>query len=152
MNARLSSIPIIKLWGQLLVPLQGDLSDSEAARLTSDVLQTIRHSGARGLVVDVSGVAVIDSHLCSVLARLAAAARLMGARALLSGMSADSALTLQTMGLELSRVEVAQSLEDALEALGITAEVVADDPAPWGELGAAGDAPADARAGLPDIE
>lgn len=121
MEDRFNRIPIIKLWGQLLVPLQGELSDSEAATLTQEVLQTIRSSEARGLVIDISGVWMMDSHLCAVLSRLAKSARLMGVKAVLSGMSPSIAMTLQTMGISLVDVETTGSLEEALELIGITA-------------------------------
>ncbi|MBU8895629.1 STAS domain-containing protein [Corallococcus sp. H22C18031201] len=114
-----SRIPIIPLWGQLIVPLQGDITDAQAAQLCSDVLRDIQRSGARGMVVDISGLWLVDSHLCAVLARLANAARLMGTRTVLSGMGADVALTLQSMGIQLEGVETALGLEEGLAMLGV---------------------------------
>ncbi|ADO69750.1 STAS domain-containing protein [Stigmatella aurantiaca] len=114
-----SRIPIIPLWGQLIVPLQGDITDAQAAQLCSDVLLDIQRTGARGMVVDISGLWLVDSHLCSVLARLANSARLMGTRTVLSGMGADVALTLQSMGIQLEGVETALGLEEGLDLLGI---------------------------------
>jgi rsbT antagonist protein RsbS len=112
-------IPIIPLWGQLIVPLQGDITDAQAAQLCSDVLRDIQRTGARGMVVDISGLWLVDSHLCAVLARLANAARLMGTRTVLSGMGADVALTLQSMGIQLTDVETALGLEEGLSMLGV---------------------------------
>ncbi|MFY2561545.1 STAS domain-containing protein [Corallococcus terminator] len=115
----LSRIPIIPLWGQLIVPLQGDITDAQAAQLSSDVLRDIQRTGAKGMVVDISGLWLVDSHLCAVLARLAASARLMGTRTVLCGMGADVALTLQSMGIQLDGVETALGLEQGLALLGV---------------------------------
>lgn len=113
-------IPILELCEQLIVPLQGDLGDAQADRLREDVLSRIRDVGASGLVVDVSGVWLIDSHLCSVLASLAASARYMGARTVICGLSPDIVMTLQTMGVELQDVETARSLEEGLQRVGVS--------------------------------
>lgn len=120
MNLRAEkAIPTIHLWHLLLVPLQGDLSDAQADRLAQDVLARIRDSDARGLVIDVTGLWIMDSHLCSLISRLAAAAALMGANTLMCGLSPEIATTLQTMGLSLPGVRTERSLEDALAQLGI---------------------------------
>lgn len=112
-------IPIIKLWRLLLVPLQGELTDQLANQLTSEVLSRIHEDGCSGLVIDITGLWVVDSHLCSVLSELSSAASLMGARTLLSGMKPETALTLETMGVELRGVRTTLNLEDALSALGV---------------------------------
>ncbi|NMO16293.1 STAS domain-containing protein [Pyxidicoccus fallax] len=114
-----SRIPIIPLWGNLIVPLQGDITDAQAAQLSSDVLRDIQRTGARGMVVDISGLWLVDSHLCAVLARLAASARLMGTRTVLCGMGADVALTLQSMGIQMEGVETTLGLEEGLALLGV---------------------------------
>ncbi|MBI5495391.1 MAG: STAS domain-containing protein [Deltaproteobacteria bacterium] len=125
------AVPVILLWGQLLVVLQRELSDSDAVQLTHNVLHTLRRTGARGLAIDASGLRVMDSHLCSVLARLAAAVRLMGARCVLCGMGAEVAMTLQAMGIELENLDSAHSLEDALEHLGIHATRIDESAKAW---------------------
>lgn len=113
-------IPVIELWKHLLVPLQGDITDSQMDDLSNAVLERIRDRGTDGLVLDASGVWLLDSHLCAVLGRLAAAARLMGARPVLCGLSPTVVLTLQAMGIELEGVETALGLEAALELLGVS--------------------------------
>ncbi|MFW5875432.1 MAG: STAS domain-containing protein [Myxococcota bacterium] len=114
-----NSIPVIRLWDNLLVALQGDLGDAQAERLRTELLDRIRRTGAEGLILDVSGVTVIDSHLCSVLAGITEAAALMGVESMLCGLSPEIVMTLQAMGIDFGSVETALSLEDALEALGI---------------------------------
>lgn len=112
-------LPVIKLWNHVLVPLQGEVSDAVADRLVDQVLETIRDSGAEGLIIDLTGVWMVDSHLCAVLSRLAASARLMGAHSIMCGMNAQVAITLQTMGIEMEAVRTALTLEEAFKSLGI---------------------------------
>ena len=119
MDSGYQRIPIIKLWTLLLVPLQGELTDQLANQLTSEVLARIHEDGCSGLVIDITGLWLVDSHLCAVLSELSSAASLMGARTLLSGMKPDIALTLETMGVELRGVRTTLNLEDALCALGV---------------------------------
>lgn len=112
-------LPIIWLWDCMLVPLQGELSDGQAARLTHDVLDGIRQRGCEGLIIEVSGLWLVDSHLCASLADIARAARLMGTRTMLSGLRPEVALTLLAMDITFTGFETALNLEQALEALGI---------------------------------
>jgi rsbT antagonist protein RsbS len=119
-SSEANRIPIIKLWNLLLVPLQGMIDDSVAEQLSQDVLKRIQASEVTGLIMDVTGLWLMDSHLCAVLSRIASAALLMGTRSVICGMSPEIALTLQTMGLELANVRTELMLEQALERLGVT--------------------------------
>lgn len=65
---------------------------------------------------------MVDSHLCAALARLAAAAQLMGVRSVLCGLSTDIVMTLLSLGFELRGVETSLGLEDALAQLGVRVE------------------------------
>ncbi|MDF2696948.1 MAG: RsbR, positive regulator of sigma-B [Labilithrix sp.] len=112
-------LPVISVWNHILVPLQGEISDAIAERLVDQVLDTIRDSGAEGLIIDLTGIWMVDSHLCAVLSRLAAAARLMGAHSIMCGMNAQVAITLQTMGIDMEAVRTALTLEEAFKSLGI---------------------------------
>jgi rsbT antagonist protein RsbS len=112
-------IPIIRVWELLLVPLQGDIDDALADRLAVEVLDFIHTNPVSGLVLDVTGLWMMDSHLCAAITRLAQAAALMGARTIICGMSPETAMTLQTMGLDLGSIETVRSLEQALELQGI---------------------------------
>lgn len=112
-------IPIIKLWRLLVVPLQGDIDDKAAATLSTEVLERIHTTDVSGLVLDVTGLWMMDSHLCALLSRLAQAASLMGTKTILCGMTAETAMTLQAMGLELDGFDATLSLEQALEQYGV---------------------------------
>lgn len=118
MNETNNRIPIIKLWNRIVAPLQGDVSDHQAAELMNDVLQEIQTNGASGLALDLTGVWLMDSHLCAVLSHIVAAASLMGAKTVISGMKPEIAMTLQTMGVEIA-AQTALTLEEALEILGV---------------------------------
>lgn len=115
-------IPVIELWGHLLVPLQGDIGDRQMQDMIDDVLRRISVRGADGLLIDASGIWIVDSHLCAGLGRLATAASIMGVPSVLCGLSAEVVMTLQTMGFELEGVKTATTLERALEALGIVVQ------------------------------
>ena len=112
-------LPVINVWNHILVPLQGEISDAIAERLVDQVLDTIRDTGAEGLIIDLTGIWMVDSHLCAVLSRLAASARLMGAHSIMCGMNAQVAITLQTMGIDMGVVRTALTLEEAFNSLGI---------------------------------
>jgi rsbT antagonist protein RsbS len=119
MNRELDRLPIISAWNQILVPLQGEISDPLAERIREQILETIRNTGAEGLIIDITGVWMMDSHLCSVISNIAASARLMGTECVICGMSAQIALTLHAMGIDLGNVRTALTLEEAFASLGI---------------------------------
>lgn len=120
MTSELRRLPIIYMWDRVVVPMQGEISDELADKLSDDVLAAIHKSRARGLVIDLTGVWLVDSHLCAMLSRVAAAAALMGARTVLSGLSPEIAMTLETMGVEFTDVQTALTLEQALTMLGLS--------------------------------
>ncbi|HUQ02102.1 MAG TPA: STAS domain-containing protein [Kofleriaceae bacterium] len=127
MQQGLSRVPIIRLWNLLLVPVQGELTDAHAEQLRHDVLNEIHVAGTEGLVLDVTGLWMMDSHLCAVLTRLAQAAGLMGTNTVVCGISADIAMTIQSMGLELRGIRTALTLEEALRGFGVTGPIAPDD-------------------------
>jgi rsbT antagonist protein RsbS len=118
-------IPIIKLWHLLLVPLQGEMTDELASQLTTEVLDRIHELGCSGLIIDITGLWLVDSHLCAVLSQLSLAASLMGAKTLISGMKPDIAITLETMGVQLKGVGTTLDLEGALALFNVRAPTVA---------------------------
>src|SRR5687767_2912401 len=127
-----NQIPILSLWGHLLVPLQGDIGDRAAAELVPRVLERVRKEAALGVIIDVSGVWIMDSHLCALLAKLVLAFRLMGAEAAVSGLSPEIVTTLMEMGVDFKQFSTALTLEAALEPIArgrpIAAQAAMDDP------------------------
>lgn len=138
MDTQYERIPIIRLWHVLLVPLQGDVTDSLAERLMDEVLERVHREEVSGLVIEVTGLWMVDSHLCAVLSRLAEATSLMGAKTFISGMKPDIALTLETMGVHLRGVTSCQSLDEALHALGIRLADEGSDEDAWDSTAGAG--------------
>ncbi|MEM7155770.1 MAG: STAS domain-containing protein [Myxococcota bacterium] len=120
------TIPVLKMWDQLLVALQGDVSDRQADDLSRSVLRRIRDVDVSGLILDVTGVHTLDSHLCAVLARLAASARLMGVRSVMCGLTPEVVMTLQAMDIELDEIETMGTIEEAMEAAGIQHTLLGD--------------------------
>jgi rsbT antagonist protein RsbS len=112
-------LPIIRLWGNLLVPLQGEVTDSLAERINFEVLNLVYESEVQNVIIDITGLWLLDSHICSLLATLGAAAKLMGAKTIICGMSAEIAQTLQTMDIGLENLRSALSVEEAFMLLGI---------------------------------
>ncbi|MGW7201889.1 STAS domain-containing protein [Streptomyces sp. NPDC054837] len=110
-------VPVLRLGEVLLVTLQGDLHDSMAQQLEQDIAATIVDSRVTGVVIDISGVEVIDSFLGRVLAEIAANASLLAARTVLAGMRPAVAITLVELGLTLPGLRTALTTEAALELL-----------------------------------
>ncbi|MET9367542.1 STAS domain-containing protein [Streptomyces griseoflavus] len=110
-------VPVLRLGDVLLVTLQGDLHDSMAHRLQQDISETIVRSGVTGVVIDISGVEMVDSFLGRVLAEIAAQSALLAARTVVAGMRPAVAITLVELGLTLPGLRTALTTEAALESL-----------------------------------
>ena len=111
-------VPVLRLGDVLLVTLQGDLYDGTAERLQQDIGEEIVRSRVAGVVIDISGVDIVDTFLGRVLAEIAANARLLAAQTVVAGMRPAVALTLVELGLTLPGLRTALSTEAALDLLG----------------------------------
>ncbi|MFJ5775334.1 STAS domain-containing protein [Streptomyces sp. NPDC093094] len=112
-------VPVLRLGGVLLVTLQGDLHDGTAEQLQEDIGETVVDSGVAGVVIDLSGVEIIDSFMGRVLSDIAAKTRLLAAETVVAGMRPPVAITLVELGLTLPGLRTALSTEDALRMLGV---------------------------------
>ncbi|MGW8064145.1 STAS domain-containing protein [Streptomyces ziwulingensis] len=110
-------VPVLRLGEVLLVTLQGDLHDSTAQQLQQDLAETISRSGATGVIIDISGVEIVDSFLGRILAEIAGQTELLAARTVVVGMRPAVAITLVELGLSLPGVHTALSTEVAMELL-----------------------------------
>ena len=110
-------VPVLRLGDILLVTLQGDLYDSAAQQLQQDLSETIARSRVTGVVIDISGVEMVDSFLGRVLAEIAAQTELLAARTVVAGMRPAVAITLVELGLTLPGLRTALTTEVALELL-----------------------------------
>ena len=111
-----ATAPIIRLYGNLIVPVRA-VSDEGVPRLLDEVTGRIASESARGLILDVSGLAYMDSFVTRVVRDLALIARLMGVTTVLAGVAPEVAITIIEMGLELQGVVTTLNLERALEQL-----------------------------------
>jgi rsbT antagonist protein RsbS len=114
------TVPVLQLGDVLLVTLQGELHDGMAEQLQQDITARISDSRVSGVVIDISGVEIVDSFLGRVLAEIAAGAKLLAARTVLAGMRPAVAITLVELGLTLPGLRTALDVERAMELLGVT--------------------------------
>ncbi|WP_077799803.1 STAS domain-containing protein [Streptomyces sp. JHA26] len=111
-----ASVPVLTLGDVLLVTLQREPHDSAAEQLQHDIARRIASGPAPvgGVVIDISGVDIVDSFLARVLAEIAASAGLLATRTVLAGMRPAVAVTLVELGLVLPGLETALDVDRAL--------------------------------------
>jgi rsbT antagonist protein RsbS len=110
-------IPILKLGDILLVSIQVDLQDSSVLALQEDLAETISRTGAHGVVIDISGVEIVDSFIGRMFATIASLSRLFDAETVVVGMRPAVAITLVELGLDLGEVRTALNLEKGMAIL-----------------------------------
>lgn len=111
-------IPILRIGPTLLVTIHVELRDAVADAFQADVLVAIEKGGATGLVIDISGLDMVDSYVARVIADTGRMAKLMGADTVLVGMRPEVAATLVRMGYGMEGVRTALNLDDGLALLG----------------------------------
>jgi anti-anti-sigma regulatory factor len=113
---RLLSTPVLQVRpGLLILPIVGALDRERLDQLQAELLAGIRQRRARVAVIDVTAVPEIDSMVANQLIETVAAARMMGAEVIVSGLSAEIAQTLVTVGVDLARVVSAGDLQSGME-------------------------------------
>ena len=128
------STPALRLReGLLILPIIGLIDAQRARQLTQELLQAIRSNRARAVVVDVTGVPTIDTQVANHLVQAVEASRLMGATAIVSGLSAEVAQTLVALGLDLTKLNTVGDLQGGIDE----AERLLGDHVPQREDGAA---------------
>ncbi|HWC78577.1 MAG TPA: STAS domain-containing protein [Pseudonocardiaceae bacterium] len=116
----MSEVPVVDLGGVLLVSIQEELLDASVATLQQDLAQRVIDTGARGILIDISVVDVVDSFLARALHEIAAITSLLAARTVVVGMRPAVAITLVELGLTLPGLGTALSVGDGLRLLGDT--------------------------------
>jgi rsbT co-antagonist protein RsbR len=110
------STPIIEVWESVLaLPVVGELDGARAQDMTDGLLRKIAQGKARCVIIDVTGVGVIDTGTADHLLRMIAAARLLGAFCVTTGVSPSVAETLVAIGVELRGVKTCSTLRAGLE-------------------------------------
>ncbi len=110
------STPLIPITDRILtMPLVGALDPERAEQILMTLLEGVSRTGAAVAILDITGVAVVDTQVASALLRAAQAVRLLGAEVILSGIRAEVAQTLVGLGAELGSITTTSSLKTAIE-------------------------------------
>ena len=110
-------IPILRIGEVLLVSVQVDLHDQLAIALQEDLAAAIDRTGAKGVLIDISGLEVVDSFIGRMVATISSVGRLMDARTVVVGMQPAVAITLVELGLSLPGVDTALDIDRGLQML-----------------------------------
>lgn len=128
-------IPIIKLYDTLIVSIQIELSDRLVLQLKDDIANEIQRLGPSGLIIDVSGVDIMDSYISRTIRDIGMMSRLMGVTTVMCGLDPNIAITLVEMGMDLEGVTPFLHMEAAFEHLHggrpASADGRADEGASW---------------------
>jgi rsbT co-antagonist protein RsbR len=116
--------PVIRVWdGVLALPIVGSLDTARAQTMNETLLQRITETESEIVILDITGVTVIDTAVARHLLETVAAARLLGADVFIVGLSSQTAMTLVQLGLDLdgvtTRTTMAKGLELAFHRLGL---------------------------------
>ncbi|MEO6595399.1 MAG: STAS domain-containing protein [Planctomycetota bacterium] len=110
-------IPILRIGTCLLVSIQVDLHDELALALEDDLTAQITRTGAKGVLMDISAVEIVDSFIGRMIAQIAGTARLLDAQTVLVGMRPAVAITLVELGIPLTGVRTALDVESGMRLL-----------------------------------
>lgn len=113
----MDSIPIIKMGEFLVVSIQVDMHDRLAMTLQDDLTERIVKTHARGVLIDISSLEIVDSFIGRMLANIAAMSRVLDAQTVVVGMRPAVAITLVELGMPLGGVRTALSVERGMELL-----------------------------------
>ena len=132
-------IPIIKVGRVLIVPIQVDMDDQTVIYLQERILSELERTRARGVLIDISLLEMVDSFIGRMLSDIAAMARIMDASTVVVGMQPAVAITLVELGLELHGVDTVLNVDEGIKLLrnefGIDDEDEALSPGELSPLG-----------------
>jgi rsbT antagonist protein RsbS len=115
--ADVERIPILKMGEFLLVSIQVDMHDRLAMTLQDDLTASIVKNRARGVLIDISSLEIVDSFIGRTLANIAAMSRVLDAETVVVGMRPAVAITLVELGMSLAGVRTALTVERAMDTL-----------------------------------
>ncbi|MEH1830001.1 MAG: STAS domain-containing protein [Nostoc sp.] len=113
----MESIPILKMGNFLLVTIQVDMHDRLAITLQEDLTNRITQTHAHGVLIDISGLEIVDSFIGRVLANIARMSRVLDAETVVVGMQPAVAITLVELGLSLTGIRTALNVEKGMALL-----------------------------------
>ena len=126
-------IPILKLGKFLLVTIQVDMHDQLAIILQEELTARIVTDGARGVLIDISSLDIVDSFIGRMLSNIAGMARVLDADTVVVGMQPSVAITLVELGLSLPGIKTALNVDRGMDLL--RASLSSDDGAARGQHG-----------------
>jgi rsbT antagonist protein RsbS len=115
-------IPILRMGDCLLVTIQVDMKDQTALGLQDDLSAKIEATGARGVLIDISALEIVDSFIGRMLASISGIARVLDAQTVVVGMQPAVAITLVELGLSLPGVRTALNVERGMALLRASLE------------------------------
>jgi rsbT antagonist protein RsbS len=121
-------IPILKLRDLLLVTIQVDMHDRLAMQLQDELTAKISETGARGVLIDISSLDIVDSFIGRMIANIAAMARVLDAKTVVVGMQPAVAITLVELGLTLPGVRTALNVDKGMALLESARGAIGDLP------------------------
>lgn len=125
-------IPVVRIGSVLLVSIRVEIHDRIVLRLQDELAGAISAAPTRGVLIDVSGVEIIDSFLGRLLAEITELSRLLGAETIVCGMRPAVAITLVELGLEMEGVRTALDVDRGLAILGESSTTGRGEGAPSG--------------------
>lgn len=125
----MNRVPILKLGDLLLVSIQIDLDDETALALQDDLAERVVATGARGVLIDISALEIVDSFIGRMLSTIAAVADVLDADTVVVGMRPAVAITLVELGLSLGGVRTALDVERGIRMLSV--DLTASGRTPW---------------------
>lgn len=119
-------IPLLKIGDFLLVTVQVDMHDRLAMALQDDLTERIVSSRARGVLIDISALDIVDSFIGRMLGNIAGMARILDAQTVLVGMQPSVAITLVELGLSLPGIRTALNIDRGMALLSAAREEASD--------------------------
>lgn len=116
----MEQIPILRIGDILLVSIQVDLQDRIAMQLQEDLAEHIVTTSAKGVLIDISALEIVDSFIGRMLGNIASMARVLDAETVVVGMRPAVAITLVELGMALPGVKTALNVERGMELLRAT--------------------------------
>jgi len=113
----MDKIPILRMGAFLLVTIQVDLYDRLALTLEADLVQMVNKTSAKGVLIDISAVSIVDSFMGRIIGNIAGMCKILDAETVVVGMQPAVAITLIELGLPLKGVHTALDVEKGMNLL-----------------------------------
>ena len=126
----MEQIPILQLGHFLLVTIQVELHDELAMTLQDDLTTKLAKTGARGVLIDISALEIVDSFIGRALAQIAGISRVMDATTVLTGMRPAVAITLVELGVTLTGIKTALNVDKGMRLLRESLDEPGEAPSP----------------------